>query len=216
MFACCSSLESVVIPDSVTSIGDQAFYDCSSLESIVIPDSVTSIGSTAFDGCSNLESVVIPDSVTSIGDEAFDNSSSLTDVSDGGSENELEDMKKSQIILTIGDKEALVFGEAKENDVAPKIVNDRTMLPIRFIAEALGAEVEWNGLEQKVTIVKDDIEIIIAIDSDKAIVNGETVTLDSPAFIENERTYLPLRFISENLGAKVEWVEDAQQVIITK
>lgn len=127
-----------------------------------------------------------------------------------------EDIKKSQIILTIGDKEALVFGESKENDVTPKIVNDRTMLPIRFIAEALGAEVEWNGLEQKVTIVKDDIEIIITINSDKAIVNGKTVTLDSPAFIENDRTYLPLRFISENLGAKVEWVEDTQQVIITK
>ena len=74
----CSSLENVVILDSVTSIGDYAFGDCSSLESVVIPDSVTSIGDYAFCDCSSLESVVIPDSVTSIGDMAFSYCSSLT------------------------------------------------------------------------------------------------------------------------------------------
>jgi len=124
--------------------------------------------------------------------------------------------EKNQIILTIGEKRAYVFGIKITNDVAPKIVNDRTMLPIRFIAEALGADVEWDGDAFKVTIIKDDTEMIITIDSDKAVVNGKTVTLDSPAFIENSRTYLPLRFVSENLGASVEWVEETQQVIITK
>jgi uncharacterized repeat protein (TIGR02543 family) len=127
-----------------------------------------------------------------------------------------EDVKKSQIILKIGEKEALVFGETKENDVAPKIVNDRTMLPIRFIAEALGAEVEWDGDTRKVSIIRGDIEIIITIDSNEAIVNGKIITLDSPAFIENNRTYLPLRFISENLGALVEWDGDTSTVTITK
>ena len=127
-----------------------------------------------------------------------------------------EDIKKSQIILTIGKKEALVFGEVKENDVAPQIVKDRTMLPIRFIAEALGANVEWNGNESKVTIVKDDIEIIIYIGSNEALVNGKKVKLDSPAFIENDRTYLPLRFVSENIGATVTWDGDNEVVTITK
>ena len=79
-FQGCSSLESVVIPDSVTIIDWGAFQDCSSLESVVIPDSVTSIGKYAFGGCSSLESVVIPDSVTSIGDCAFDECSSLESV----------------------------------------------------------------------------------------------------------------------------------------
>ena len=69
----CSSLTSVVIPDSVTSIGSEAFQSCSSLTSVVIGDSVTSIGEWAFAGCSALTSVVIPDSVTSIGRYAFDN-----------------------------------------------------------------------------------------------------------------------------------------------
>ena len=70
-FSWCSSLQSVTIPDSVTSIGESAFEGCSSLQSVTIPDSVTSIGESAFEGCSSLQSVTIPDSVTSIGDSAF-------------------------------------------------------------------------------------------------------------------------------------------------
>ena len=67
----CKSLSSLVIPVSVTSIGDEAFWGCSSLSNIVIPDSVTSIGHWAFSGCSSLSNIVIPDGVTSIGDGAF-------------------------------------------------------------------------------------------------------------------------------------------------
>ena len=70
----------LVIPDSVTSIGDYAFYECSGLTSIVIPDSVTSIGHKAFSGCSGLTSVVIPDSVTSIDGLAFQYCSGLTTI----------------------------------------------------------------------------------------------------------------------------------------
>ena len=121
-----------------------------------------------------------------------------------------------QITLTIGKKEATVWNEAKSNDVAPIIRNDRTMLPARFVTENLGATVEWIGEEQKVLITKDDLKIEIYIDSDKAYVNGEEVILDSPAFIENDRTYTPVRFIAETLGVTVDWDEAAQQVIITK
>ena len=79
-FHSCSGLTSVTIPDSVTSIGNNAFMDCSGLTSVTIPDSVTSIGSDAFRGCSGLTSVTIGAGVTSIGSYAFDGCSGLTSV----------------------------------------------------------------------------------------------------------------------------------------
>ena len=79
-FSGCSSLTSITIPNSVTSIGNCAFRDCSSLTSITIPDSVTSIGDCAFKGCSSLTSITIPNSVTSIRNEAFYGCRCLTSI----------------------------------------------------------------------------------------------------------------------------------------
>ena len=76
----CSSLSEIVIPSSVTSIGDRAFYGCNSLSEIVIPSSVTSIGKGAFRGCNSLSEIVIPSSVTSIGDSAFSFCDSLSEI----------------------------------------------------------------------------------------------------------------------------------------
>ena len=75
-----SSLSNIVIPDSVTDIGDYAFSDCSSLTKIVIPNSVTDIGDYAFWECSSLTNIVIPDSVTDIGNSAFEYCSSLSNI----------------------------------------------------------------------------------------------------------------------------------------
>ena len=71
VFCGCESLQSITIPNSIKSIGDRAFYECKSLQSITIPNSVTSIGDEAFYSCKSLQSITIPNSVTSIGDEAF-------------------------------------------------------------------------------------------------------------------------------------------------
>ena len=79
-FCDCGSLSSVTIPNSVTSIEDSAFYGCSSLTSVTIPNSVTSIEDSAFYGCSSLTSVTIPNSVTNIGKHVFESCSSLTSV----------------------------------------------------------------------------------------------------------------------------------------
>lgn len=79
-FDYCRNLISVIIPDGVTSIGQQAFYFCTSLTSVIIPDSVTSIGSSAFSGCKSLASITIPDGITSIGNNTFCWCSSLTSV----------------------------------------------------------------------------------------------------------------------------------------
>ena len=79
-FFACNSLAEVVIPNSVTNIGDRAFSFCSSLAEVVIPNSVTSIGEYAFFACNSLAEVVIPNSVTNIGDHAFSGCSSLAEV----------------------------------------------------------------------------------------------------------------------------------------
>ena len=118
------------------------------------------------------------------------------------------------IILTIDSVIAWVFDEYVVNDVAPVIRNERTMLPARFVAEALGGVVTWDEVNQKVTIVKGEDTIEIFIGEPFAVVNGEPVELDSPAFIENDRTYLPIRFIAENMGATVTWDGVAKTVTI--
>ena len=142
------------------------------------------------------------------------------DVVNNNSGNENKESSNT-IVLTIDEHDALVYGTTKTNDVAPKVVNDRTMLPARFIAENLGATVEWDGEKQLVTITgknekQEDVTILITIGSDYAKVNGEEVKLDSPAFVENDRTYTPIRFISENLGATVKWNETEQTVTIQR
>ena len=91
-FLSCTSLASVTIPDSVTSIGDSAFHDCSSLTSVTIGNSVTSIGSYAFYECTSLTSVTIPNSVTSIGGSAFRDCTSLTSVTIGNGVTSIEDL----------------------------------------------------------------------------------------------------------------------------
>lgn len=125
------------------------------------------------------------------------------------------DEEEIPLILTIGQVIYQLNGEYLVNDVAPVIKGERTMLPIRLVAETLGAAVTWNETEQAVAITKDGLEIVIYIGQPFATVNGEPVELDAPAFIESSRTFLPIRFIAENLGAEVIWDGAAQTVKIT-
>ena len=77
----CTKLKQITLPNSVTTIGDEAFRYCSNLNNVVIPNSVTTIGDEAFRYCSNLNNVVIPNSVTSLGEYAFDHCTNLTNIS---------------------------------------------------------------------------------------------------------------------------------------
>ncbi|MBQ7792286.1 MAG: InlB B-repeat-containing protein, partial [Clostridia bacterium] len=122
----------------------------------------------------------------------------------------------TKIVLTIDQKDATINGEVKTNDVAPVIVNDRTMLPIRFIAEALGATVSWEDETRSVFVSLGDTTIGLVIGETTALVNNEAVELDCASFIENDRTYLPIRFVMENLGADVTWDETTRTVTIVK
>ncbi len=122
---------------------------------------------------------------------------------------------KPAITLTVGSLYIDVFGKLVKNDVTAILTPEgRMMLPIRVIAEALGADVDWDPDLQKVTITKGDTIIEIFIGAEYAYVNGEKVALDSAAFIKDNRTYLPVRFVSEYLGADVNWYAGSKTVTI--
>lgn len=104
------------------------------------------------------------------------------------------------------------FTDDKGNKVEAQIINSRTMVPMRKIFELLGASIEWNGENQTVLAIKDDILIKLQIGNEIAELtkDGKTekVKLDSKPVIVNNRTLVPLRFISESLEKQVGW--DAQ------
>ncbi|MBR5539492.1 MAG: copper amine oxidase N-terminal domain-containing protein, partial [Clostridia bacterium] len=124
--------------------------------------------------------------------------------------------KGTEIKMTIDSLTAFVNGESKTLDAAPIIRNSRTMLPVRFVAENLGATVGWDDATKTVTIKNDATTIEIVIGSNIAKVNGANIALDSPAFIENSRTYLPVRVVAENLGATVGWDDATKTATLSK
>ena len=101
-------------------------------------------------------------------------------------------------------------------DVAPVIINSRTMLPVRYVAEALGAEIGWDGATSTATLKTADTEIKITVGAAEAIVNGQAVKLDSPAVIVSDRSFMPVRFVAETLGGTVAWDGATSTATITK
>jgi len=100
-------------------------------------------------------------------------------------------------------------------DVPPVIEEGRTLVPLRAIFEALGAEVDWDGDTKTVTATKGAITISLTIGEKTAYKNGGAVVLDVPGRIIEGRTLVPLRFVSEALGAEVEWEASTRTVTIT-
>ncbi len=125
------------------------------------------------------------------------------------------------IRLYIGSNEYYVNGSLKGMDAVPVIMEGRTMLPIRYVAEPLGAAMGWDAAEQKVTISMEGKLLELWIGRNQAKVNGQVKRLDdlnasvAPIIVPPGRTMLPLRFIAENLGCQVGWNALAQEVTIT-
>jgi len=101
------------------------------------------------------------------------------------------------------------------NDPAPYIKEGRTLIPFRRIFEALGMDVGWDPVLRMVTAKGNGIEMTLYIGGKIAIVNGEEKELDVPAEITDDRTFVPLRFVSENCGAVVAWDDSTKSVYIT-
>ena len=128
-------------------------------------------------------------------------------------------VQKTEIQMTIGSVFAKVNGETKVLDAAPINRNSRTMLPVRFLAENLGATVEWNDATKTATLKDATTTIAITIGASSMTVNGESVALDSPAIIDNSRTYLPLRAIANALGVtneNITWDDATKTATLVK
>jgi hypothetical protein len=124
------------------------------------------------------------------------------------------------IKLQIGSTYFTLNGQTKYLDSPPVIKNGRTILPIRAVVEGLGGNVVWDAAAKKVTVTLGSNKIELWIGKNSAKVNGISKPIDStnakvvPEII-NGRTMLPLRFVTENLGATVLWNGDTQTITIT-
>jgi len=107
-------------------------------------------------------------------------------------------------VSVILNKELLVF------DVPAQIINSRTMVPLRFIFEKLGAAIDWNDAARTVDVTRGTTKMHFQIDKNTATVNGQTKTLDTPPQIIDGRTLIPVRFLAESLGYSVVWDDKTQ------
>ncbi len=127
---------------------------------------------------------------------------------------------KNTVMLQIGNYAVSVNGGLKwvdkENqNVVPYIESDRTMVPIRFISEAMGANVTWDAPTRTVSITLDDVTITMQVGNTQYTAGGETAVMDAAPEIREDRTFVPIRFVSEALNKAVHWEAGARMVIIT-
>jgi len=109
----------------------------------------------------------------------------------------------------------LLDGVELSFDVPPQTVGGRTLVPLRTIFEALGAEIEWDSASRTVTASDGKIEVILTIGSTTPTVNGRVVTIDQPGIVVSGRTLVPLRFVAESFGVDVNWDSASRTVSIT-
>jgi hypothetical protein len=133
-------------------------------------------------------------------------------------------IRRNPIILElwINQLEAVIDGKKTAMDVAPLLRYNRTFVPLRFISESLGATVDWDSQNQKITIhygpitltmwlTSSKVEKVTETDQDKKV---ETFILESPPFIHKGRTVVPLRFTTESFGAEASWDGKTQKITI--
>ncbi len=122
-------------------------------------------------------------------------------------------------VAYMADVSVKLNGDSLKFDAKPFIENDRTLVPMRKIFEAVGATVVWDDSTRTAVAsrVKNGEETYVAIQADsvKAFINSEEKILDVPAKIVDDRTFVPLRFVIEALGEKVEWDAESYTVNIT-
>ncbi|NLK70509.1 MAG: L,D-transpeptidase family protein [Clostridiales bacterium] len=131
-----------------------------------------------------------------------------------GTADMLEDMVKATENELLYPIEVVVNEEKVVFDVPPRILNGRTLIPVRSVFESLGAEVLWDESAKTVTILKEAKSIKLKVESNWVHVDEKQVEIDIPVSIINGRTMVPVRFIAEELGFEVTWDGEKRVVFI--
>lgn len=124
-----------------------------------------------------------------------------------------------RIVLKVGQKDIeFTCEETTETNkltVAPVIKNGTTMIPLRGVFDKCGVQLDYDAETKQVTIKTKDKTIILTLNSNEGVVNGRKIQLSMPAFVENGRTLIPLRFVGKQLGYNVKWIGAEQKIIIS-
>jgi hypothetical protein len=116
--------------------------------------------------------------------------------------------------LIIGGSQAKINGKSVTMSAPAQVVGGSTMVPLRFISEAFGCDVQWDSHLSTATVTLVDQIIEAPVGQNYAVINGEKTEVQVPAQLINGSTYVPLRFISENLGAKVDYNTNTRAIAI--
>ena len=127
----------------------------------------------------------------------------------------LYDESTRLIKMKINDVNYSINGESKKMDAKPFIKNNRTLVPLRFVVEALGGEVNWDGENRLVSVNSNGKNIELKIDSPIIKIDGKDVKIDQAAIIKGDRTYVPIRFIAENLDMIVNYINESREIEIS-
>ena len=119
------------------------------------------------------------------------------------------------IKMKINDVNYSINGESKKMDAKPFIKNNRTLVPLRFVVEALGGEVNWDGENRLVSVNSNGKNIELKIDSSIIKIDGKDIKIDQAAIIKGDRTYVPIRFIAENLDMVVNYINESREIEIS-
>lgn len=221
VFSGCALLRAVEIPSTVTRLNENVFLDCDSLEALLIPVGVLEISSNAFGKKMENHKITIYGNKSSLAfifveENDFASFKDVNNPAGKSSWNNLmeEILTSSQLKEDREEGIEVYFNDEKLTlDQVIIIENGRTLVPIREVLEKMGMEVTWDSKSQTIKAVGKKT-ILLTINSFVAFVDGESCYLEASPKIILGRTMLPLRFVSESLGAEVVWQKKTNTINI--
>lgn len=220
-------LSKIILPCGLKEIGTGAFAE-TTLKELVIPYGTEKIGRIFCpsmglgDDCITIKSIYVPDTVKKMDNVADRCPNAIVYCSSGSTAESyckkhkisyLTDNSVNSGITVLYNGTRISFHAYGQN---PELLNSRTLVPLRSIFEAMGADVQWDGATSTAIAKRGNVEVKITIGANEIYKNGKAVPVDVPAMLLNSRTMVPARVIAEAFGADVDWNGNGRIVLITE